>query len=90
MKRKKAKEKMKIEDSNTKRKSARSITTVDIIVPDLAKKTRSFSTVGINRTCSNKGGKKDKYGNSMLKLVDRVCASIEPIYYECRQRVELL
>ena len=54
---------------------------IDAITLSLAKKTRSSSTVGANRTCFNNRSRENKCDNSMPNSVGRVCTLVEPIYY---------
>jgi len=49
----------------------------------MAKKARSTSTVGSSRTCSDRGSGKNKYGNGVPSIEDRVCA-MKPICYRGR------
>jgi len=55
----------------------------------MTEETRNATSVGNNRACSNRGSRKNKHGNDMATVEDRVGAT-QPIYYGDRQEEELL
>jgi len=55
---------------------------VVVIVLNLAEETRD-STVDTSRACTNRRGGKDKCGNGISELIDRVCILTRLICYGC-------